>query len=106
MECRHPSSHRPKKPILPRKTEKCCSVYDKGPLLIEVLHTTVNAEVHCSTLVKLKQVVKNKQKDKLLKKIVLLQDNARPHAANKTVQLKTGNIYLKHFDERQINYKL
>ncbi len=60
---------------------------EKGPLLIKWLQqgATVNAEVYCNTLMNLKQAIKNKRRGKFTKEIVFLQDNAKPHVANKTI---------------------
>ncbi|GFV59048.1 histone-lysine N-methyltransferase SETMAR [Trichonephila clavipes] len=43
--------------------------------------TTINSEVYCRTLKKLKRAIQNKRRDLLSSGIVLLHDNARPHTA-------------------------
>ncbi|GBN97011.1 hypothetical protein AVEN_178452-1 [Araneus ventricosus] len=82
-------------PISSRRREACFTNFsqdeigEEGPLLIDWLQrgATVNAERYCNTLLRLKQIIKNKRRDKLSNGIVHLQDNARPHVAKKTLEL-------------------
>ncbi|GFY25996.1 mariner Mos1 transposase [Trichonephila clavipes] len=58
----------------------------QGILLIEFMTrgTTINSEVYCRTLKKLKRAIQNKGRGLLSSGVVLLQDNARPHTAVRT----------------------
>jgi len=60
-----------------------CFFDENGPLMLEWLETggTVNANRHCDTLRKLKTAIKNRRRGMLSKRVILLQDNARPHVA-------------------------
>ncbi|GBL77715.1 Mariner Mos1 transposase [Araneus ventricosus] len=64
----------------------------QGILLIEFMTrgTTINSEVYCRTLKKLKRAIQNKSRGLLSSGVVLLHDNARPHTA-----LRTGEVLLK-----------
>ncbi|GBO03117.1 Mariner Mos1 transposase [Araneus ventricosus] len=64
----------------------------QGILLIEFMTrgTTINSEVYCRTLKKLKRAIQNKSRGRLSSGVVLLHDNARPHTA-----LRTGEFLLK-----------
>ncbi|GFV05780.1 histone-lysine N-methyltransferase SETMAR [Trichonephila clavipes] len=55
----------------------------QGILLIEFMTrgTTLNSEVYCRTLKKLKRALQNKHRGLLSSGVVLLHDNARPHTA-------------------------
>ncbi|GBN65447.1 hypothetical protein AVEN_168361-1 [Araneus ventricosus] len=46
--------------------------------------TTINSEVYCRTLKKLKRAIQNKRRGLLSSGVVLLHDNARPHTAVRT----------------------
>ncbi|GBN87365.1 Histone-lysine N-methyltransferase SETMAR [Araneus ventricosus] len=58
----------------------------QGILLIEFMTrgTTINSEVYCRTLKKLKRAIQNKRRGLLSYGVVLLHDNARPNTAVKT----------------------
>ncbi|GBL54733.1 hypothetical protein AVEN_182212-1 [Araneus ventricosus] len=58
----------------------------QGILLIEFMtcRTTINSEVYCCTLKKLKRAIQNKRRGLLSSGVVLLHDNARPHTAVRT----------------------
>ncbi|GFY18823.1 mariner Mos1 transposase [Trichonephila clavipes] len=82
-------------PILLRKARQTLSVrklmvtvfWDvQGILLIEFMTrgTTINSEVYCRTLKKLKRAIQNKLRGLLSSGVVLLHDNARPHTAVRT----------------------
>lgn len=60
----------------------------KGPLLIHYTPKgqTVNSDSYCELLRDLKPKIKTKRRGKLSKGVLLLQDNARPHTAGKTIQ--------------------
>ncbi|GBO16461.1 hypothetical protein AVEN_191574-1 [Araneus ventricosus] len=60
----------------------------QGILLIEFMTrgTTINSEVYCRTLKKLKRAIQNKRRGLLSSGVVLLHDNARPHTAVRTGQ--------------------
>ena len=55
-----------------------------GPLLINVLQfgTTVNAQRHSQILTTFRQAIKSKRPGKLIRGVILLHENARPHTAN------------------------
>ncbi|GBM51790.1 Histone-lysine N-methyltransferase SETMAR [Araneus ventricosus] len=55
----------------------------QGILLIEFMTrgTTINSQVYCRTLKKLKRAIPNKRRGLLSSGVVLLHDNARPHTA-------------------------
>jgi [histone H3]-lysine36 N-dimethyltransferase SETMAR len=61
----------------------------KGVLFIDFLERgkTINANAYCDTLIKLRRAIQNKRRGLLSTGIVLLHDNARPHTADRTVQL-------------------
>lgn len=92
MEWRH--SHSPtkvkfKQTISARKI-MCTVFWDrKGLLLVDFLPRgeTINSERYCGTLQKLRRAIQNKRRGMLSKGIILLHDNARPHAANRTQAL-------------------
>ncbi|GBN74722.1 hypothetical protein AVEN_6709-1 [Araneus ventricosus] len=58
----------------------------QGILLIEFMTrgTTINSEVYCRMLKKLKRAIQNKRRGLLSSGVVLLHDNARPHTAVRT----------------------
>ncbi|GFX41140.1 mariner Mos1 transposase [Trichonephila clavipes] len=58
----------------------------QGILLIEFMKrgTTINSEVYCRTLKKLKRAIQNKRRGLLSSGVVLLHDNAPPHTAVRT----------------------
>jgi len=61
----------------------------KGILLIDFLERglTINADVYCETVRKLRRAIRNKRRGMLSSGIVLLHDNARPHTAAGTAQM-------------------
>ncbi|UYV67192.1 hypothetical protein LAZ67_4004295, partial [Cordylochernes scorpioides] len=61
----------------------------KGVLLVDYLppNTTVNAARYCEVLTKLRAAIKRKRSGLLSRKVLLVHDNARPHAARKTQTL-------------------
>ncbi|GFU99843.1 histone-lysine N-methyltransferase SETMAR [Trichonephila clavipes] len=58
----------------------------QGIFLIEFMTrgTTINSEVYCRTLKKLKRAIQNKRRGLLSSGVVVLHDNARPHTAVRT----------------------
>ena len=50
--------------------------------------TTITAERYCEVLKKLKRAIQNKRRGKLTKTVFLIHDNARPHSARQTQQLR------------------
>ncbi|GBO18456.1 Histone-lysine N-methyltransferase SETMAR [Araneus ventricosus] len=52
--------------------------------------TTINSEVYCRTLKKLKKAIQNKRRGLLSSGVVLLHDNARPHIA-----VRSGEVLRK-----------
>lgn len=61
----------------------------KGVLLVDYLppNTTVNAARYCEVLTKLRAAIKRKRPGLLSRKVLLVHDNARPHAARTTQTL-------------------
>lgn len=61
----------------------------KGVLLVDFMErgTTINSEVYCETLKRLRRAIQNKRRGMLTSGVVLLHDNARPHTARKTGEL-------------------
>ncbi|GBL90856.1 Mariner Mos1 transposase [Araneus ventricosus] len=64
----------------------------QGILLIEFMTrgTTINSEVYCRTLKKLKRAIQNKCRGLLSSRVVLLHDNVRSHTA-----VRTGEVLRK-----------
>jgi hypothetical protein len=52
-----------------------------------VCRTTINAQVYCETLKKLRSAIKNKRRGTLTKGVCLLHDNAHPHTARAIQEL-------------------
>ncbi|GBO16096.1 hypothetical protein AVEN_260423-1 [Araneus ventricosus] len=52
--------------------------------------TTINSEVYCRTLKKLKKDIQNKRRGLLSSGVMLLHDNARPHIA-----VRSGEVLRK-----------
>lgn len=89
MEWRHTDSPKKKKFKTSMSAQKIlCTVFwdRKGVLLVEFLPRgeTINAARYCETLKKLRRAIQNKRRGMLSQGIVLLHDNARPHAAGVT----------------------
>jgi transposase len=90
-------THSPKKPKKFKQTKSnkkkkmMASVFwgRKGILLTEFMApgTTITSEVYCETLNKLRRSIQKKRLGMLTKGVVLLHDNARPHAAARTTVL-------------------
>jgi transposase len=57
-----------------------------GPLLLEWMpgDATINAQHYCDTLQNLRRAIKHKRPQKL-SRVLMLHDNARPHAAHATL---------------------
>lgn len=95
MEWRHtssPATVKPKQVLTPRKV-MCTVFWDrKGILLIDFLPrgATINKDVYCETLKKLRRAIQNKRRGMLTKGVVFIHDNARPHTANVTRTLLQG----------------
>jgi hypothetical protein len=49
--------------------------------------STINADVYCDTLKKLRRAIQNKRCGMLSRGVVMLHDNARPHTAVATQDL-------------------
>jgi histone-lysine N-methyltransferase SETMAR len=58
----------------------------EGVLLVVFMPqgTTINAEWYCATLRRLRYAIKNRRRGLLSSGVMLLHDNARPHAAART----------------------
>lgn len=92
MEWRHSQSPKKQKFKTTLSTRKImCTVFwdRKGILLVDFLPRgdTINAERYCETLRKLRRAIQNKRRGMLSEGIVLIHDNARPHAAGVTQNL-------------------
>ncbi|UYV75489.1 hypothetical protein LAZ67_13000393 [Cordylochernes scorpioides] len=70
----------------------------KGVLLVDYLppNTTVNAARYCEVLTKHRDAIKRKRPGLLSRKVLLVHDNARPHAA-RTTQTLLENFKLEIF---------
>jgi histone-lysine N-methyltransferase SETMAR len=70
-----------------------CTVFwdRKGVLLVDFLPqgSTINADVYCNTLKKLRRAIQNKRRGMLSRDVVMIQDNACPHTAAATQNLIT-----------------
>lgn len=92
MEWRHTSSpvKVKAKQTLSRRKIMATVFWDRhGVLLVEFMPQgqTINAEAYCETLRKLRRAIQNKRRGMLTKGVLLLHDNARPHAAVRTQNL-------------------
>lgn len=92
MQWRHSSSPKAKKfKQAPSVRKMMATVFwdQKGVLLVEFLErgATINADMYCKTLMKLRRAIQNKRRGMLSSGIVFLHDNARPHTARSTVHL-------------------
>jgi hypothetical protein len=60
--------------------------YQKGVLLVEFMPqgTTINAESYCATLRRLRYAIHNRRRGLLSSGVMLLHNNARPHAVART----------------------
>jgi hypothetical protein len=58
----------------------------KGVVLVEFMPqgTTMNAESYFATLMRLRYAIQNRRRGILSSGVMLLHDNARPHAAART----------------------
>ena len=58
-----------------------------GPITISFLErgNTVNSENYCELLTQVKKDIKNKRRGLQSRGVILLQDNARPHTAARTL---------------------
>jgi hypothetical protein len=89
QERRHPESPRPKKARSSATAGKdmlTVFVDIHGPLLLEWMPVggTINAQRYCDTLQNLRRAIKHKRHGKLTRGVLMLHDNARPHAAHAT----------------------
>lgn len=84
MEWRHPGSLHSRKVHSALKAGKIMFsfFFDERPLLIYWIQrgATINAERYCNTLLRLKQTIRNKCRDKLSNGIVIPQNNARSNS--------------------------
>jgi histone-lysine N-methyltransferase SETMAR len=87
--------HHPRSPSKPRKFKQTLSTrkimatvfWDrKGVLLIEFMpqSITINAESYCATLRRLRYAIQSRRRGLMSSGVMLLHDNARPHAAART----------------------
>ncbi|GFW57490.1 histone-lysine N-methyltransferase SETMAR [Trichonephila clavipes] len=84
MQWKHASSPPPKKFRAVKSAGKVFLTvfFDvQGPLLVEFLEhgKSINSDVYCETLRRLRRSIKNKRPGLLTEGVVLLHDNARPH---------------------------
>ena len=85
----------------PKKPRKCLQTFSarkimangfwdrEGVLLVDFLErcSTINSERYCETQKNLKRAIQNKRRGKLSSEVLFLNDNARPHKANRTPEL-------------------
>lgn len=90
--------HHSRSPTKPKKAKQILSTrkvmatvfWDrKGVLLVDYMPRgeTINAAAYCQTLHRLRRAIQNKRRGLLSSGVVLLHDNARPHAAVMTTNL-------------------
>jgi hypothetical protein len=89
QEWKHPGSPRPKKArpsAMAGKVMLTVFVDIHGPLLLEwmLVGATINAQHYCDTLQNLQRAIKNKRPGKLSRGVLMLHNNACPHAAHAT----------------------
>ncbi|GFY36318.1 mariner Mos1 transposase [Trichonephila clavipes] len=89
MQWKHASSPTPKKFRAVKSAGKVLLTvfFDvQGPLLVEFLehNKSVNSDVYCETLQRLRRCIRNKRPGLLTEGVVLLHDNARPHVSRVT----------------------
>lgn len=93
MEWHHAQSpNKPKKFKTVLSTRKLMATifWDwRGVLLIDFMPRgdTINANAYCETLKKLRRAIQNRRRGLLSNGVILVHDNARPHAAGLTQQL-------------------
>ncbi|UYV66139.1 hypothetical protein LAZ67_4000414 [Cordylochernes scorpioides] len=92
MVWKKPEKSAPKKAKVTISTGKVMAIvfWDcKRVLLVDYLppNTTVNATRYCEVLTKLRAAIKRKRPGLLSRKVLLVHDNARPHAARTTQTL-------------------
>lgn len=78
------------KQTLSAKKVMACVFWDRrGVLLVDYIPygQTVNSEVYCNQLKKLKRAIQNRRRGLLSRGVVFLQDNARPHTSRVTSSL-------------------
>ncbi|UYV64976.1 hypothetical protein LAZ67_3002629 [Cordylochernes scorpioides] len=101
MVWKKPEESAPKKAKVTISAVKVMAIvfwYCKGVLLVDYLppNTTVNAGRYCEVLTKLRAAIKRKRPGLLSRKVLLVHDNARPHAA-RTTQTLLENFKLEIF---------
>ena len=92
MQWKHTESPRVRKfkQVLSANKMLACVFWDsRGILLVDFIPSgsTVNSEVYCNQLKKLRRAVQNKRRGLLTAGVVFLQDNARPHTSRVTKEL-------------------
>lgn len=90
-EWRPRGSRPPERPKIPENRKKIMVTvfWDcVGILLIKVMAkgTTINSERYCEVLEELYHAIREKRSGRLVRKVLLLHDNAKPHTAKKTVE--------------------
>ena len=91
MEWKHVSS--PVKIQISEKFKEShahCVLGQNGPITISFLErgNTVNSENYCELLTQVKKDIKNKRRGLQSRGVILLQDNARPHTAARTLAIE------------------
>lgn len=90
MEWHHtnsPSKPRKEKPNLNTRKLMATVFWDrKGLIHVEFMPrgVTINSEAYCETIQRLRRAIQNKRRGMLSAKVVLIHDNARPHASART----------------------
>lgn len=88
MTWKHPNSPvRKKFKVSPSAGQVMATVFwdAKGVILLDFLyHGTINAEHYCDTLTKLRSAIQRKRPGLLSEGVMLLDENAKPHAARLT----------------------
>ncbi|UYV79402.1 hypothetical protein LAZ67_17002480 [Cordylochernes scorpioides] len=101
MVWKKPEESAPKKAMVTISAGKVMTIVflvRKGVLLVDYLppNTTVNAARYCEVLTKLRAAIKRKRPGLLSRKVLLVHDNARPHA-DRTTQTLLENFKWKIF---------
>ncbi|GFU67385.1 histone-lysine N-methyltransferase SETMAR [Trichonephila clavipes] len=78
-----------KQPLSKRKITATVSWNQRDVLLVDLMpqRTNINPGAYCATLQKLRRAMQNKRRGMLSKGVLLLNDNARPHAFQITRKL-------------------
>jgi len=86
----HPQPKKKFKQTLSARKIMCTVFWERYGVLLPHYHPngqTINAQVYCDTLQRLRRAIQNKRRGLLSSRVVLLHYNARPHTARQTTAL-------------------